>query len=106
MRFPNRTDELRVELALKIARFIGLAENLTTPIPRVTLHRRTAPTTSCPATYEPSVTVIAQGRKQVELGQNTFTYDPARYLLTSVDLPIVSRVVEASEEAPCLGAQA
>jgi len=53
-------------------------------------------------TYEPSVAVIAQGRKRVELGRRIFTYDASRYLLTSVDLPVVSRVIEASEEAPCL----
>jgi AraC-like DNA-binding protein len=48
------------------------------------------------------VTVIAQGRKRVELGRNVFIYDATRFLLTSVDLPVVSRVIEASEEAPCL----
>ncbi len=53
-------------------------------------------------TYEPGVTVIAQGRKRVELGRNIFIYDPSRFLLTSLDLPVVSRVIEASEEAPCL----
>ena len=53
-------------------------------------------------TYEPSVTVIAQGRKRVDLGRTTFIYDASRFLLTSVDLPVVSRVIEASEEAPCL----
>jgi AraC-like DNA-binding protein len=53
-------------------------------------------------TYEPSVTVIAQGRKRVELGRNVFIYDASRFLLTSVDLPVVSRVIEASEEVPCL----
>jgi AraC-like DNA-binding protein len=98
----NRAREPRTELARKIASFIGSAENLATAIPRLTLHRRTAPTDPCSATYEPSVTVIAQGRKQVELGQNTFTYDESRFLLTSVDLPIISRVVEATEQAPCL----
>jgi AraC-like DNA-binding protein len=46
--------------------------------------------------------VIAQGRKRVELGRNIFIYDASRFLLTSVDLPVVSRVIEASEEAPCL----
>ncbi len=99
---PDRLDGLRVELALKVARLIGSAENLATPIPRVTLHRRTAPTAPCPATYAPSVIVIAQGRKQVELGNKKLTYDSSRYLLTSVDLPTVSRVVEASEDLPCL----
>jgi hypothetical protein len=46
--------------------------------------------------------VVAQGKKQVKLGQNTFIYDPSRFLLTSIDLPVVSRVVEATEETPCL----
>jgi AraC-like DNA-binding protein len=43
-----------------------------------------------------------QGRKQVELGPNTFLYDGSRYLLTSLDLPVVSRVVEASSQTPYL----
>jgi AraC-type transcriptional regulator N-terminus len=49
-----------------------------------------------------SVAVVAQGRKQVELGRTTFIYDESRFLLTSVDLPVVSRVIEASEESPYL----
>jgi AraC-like DNA-binding protein len=53
-------------------------------------------------TYQPGVTVIAQGRKRVELGRNVFIYDASRFLLTSLDLPVVSRVIEASEKAPCL----
>ena len=46
--------------------------------------------------------VVAQGSKRVNLGQTTFTYDQARFLLTSIDLPIVSQVVEASEAKPLL----
>jgi AraC-like DNA-binding protein len=98
----DRARDLRTELARKVTLFIGSAEDLATAIPGLTLHRRTAPTAPCPATYEPGVTVIAQGRKQVDLGQTTFIYDESRFLLTSVDLPIISRVVEASEEVPCL----
>ncbi len=94
--------ELRTELARKIALFIGSAENRATDIQGLTLHRRTAPTAPCSMTYQPSVTVIAQGRKRVELGRNVFIYDASRFLLTSVDLPVVSRVIEASEEVPCL----
>jgi len=98
----NRERELRAELARKIASFMGSEENRATDIPGVTLHRRIAPTAPCSATYEPGVTVIAQGRKRVDLGRTTFIYGESRYLLTSVDLPIVSQIVEASEEAPCL----
>src|SRR5271157_5591612 len=98
----DRARELRSELARKIASFMGSEENRATDIPGVTLHRRTAPTAPCSMTYEPGVTVIAQGRKRVDLGGSTFMYGDGQYLLTSVDLPIVSQIVEASEQSPCL----
>src|SRR5437667_12794100 len=98
----NRARESRTELARKIASFMGSAENRATDIPGLTLHRRIAPTAPCSGTYEPGVTVIAQGRKRVDLGRTTFIFGESRYLLTSVDLPIVSQIIEASEEAPCL----
>jgi AraC-like DNA-binding protein len=94
--------QLRTELARKIALFMGSEENRATDVPGLALHRRIAPTAPCSMTYEPGVTVMAQGRKRVVLGQTTFIYGESRYLLTSVDLPIVSQIVEASEEAPCL----
>jgi AraC-like DNA-binding protein len=93
---------LRAELARKIALFMGSAEKRVTDIPGLMLVRRTAPTAPCSMTYEPSVTVIAQGRKRVDLGRTTFLYDASRFLLTAVDLPVVSRVIEASEAVPCL----
>ncbi len=99
---PDRARELRTELARKIAFFVGSAERRVTDVPGLSLHRWTAPTPPCPATYEPSVAVIAQGRKRVDLGRSTFIYDASRFLLASVDLPVISRVVEASEESPCL----
>ena len=98
----NPAVELQAELARKIALFVGPAESRATGIPGLTLYRRTSPTAPCSMTYEPSVTVIAQGRKRVELGQKIFIYDASRFLLTSVDLPVVSRVIEASEKVPCL----
>ena len=101
----NRTDlarELRAELARKIALFVGTEEKRVTEIPGLSLHRWTALTARCPVTYEPSVAVVAQGKKRVELGRNVFTYDASRFLLAAVDLPVVSRVIEASEKAPGL----
>jgi AraC-like DNA-binding protein len=98
----NRGTELTLDLASRVARLIGSAQKQATAIPRLTLLRRTAPTAACHATYEPSVIVVAQGRKEVQIGTDTLTYDSSRYLLTSVDLPTVTRVAEASEDAPCL----
>jgi AraC-like DNA-binding protein len=66
------------------------------------MHRRTAPTAPCSATYQPGVIVIAQGQKRVDLGDTSFSYGESRYLLTALDLPVVSRITEATEETPCL----
>jgi len=42
----------------------------------------------------------SEGSKQVNLGRTRFIYDTSRFLLTAVDLPIVSWVAEATEEVP------
>ena len=94
--------DLRAELARKIAWFIGTSERQITEVPGLLLVRRTAPSAPCSGTYTPSVIVVAQGSKRVDLGQMSFTYDRSRFLLTSIDLPIVSQVVEASEAKPLL----
>ena len=99
---PNPARQFRAELAGKIALLIGNEENRITRIPGVTLHRRTAPTPPCRTTYQPGIIVVAQGSKQVNLGKSSFIYDEAHYLLTAVDLPIVSWVAEATQEVPCL----
>src|ERR1700726_1042270 len=99
---PNPGHQLRPELAGRIASLIGNEENRITEIPGVTLHRRTAPTPPCRTTYQPGIIVVAQGSKHVNLGKSSFIYDEAHYLLTAVDLPIVSWVAEATPEVPCL----
>ena len=99
---PDRTRELRSELASKIALFIGSSEKLITDIPGLLLSRRTAPTAPVSATYEPSLAVVAQGRKQATLAGTTFIFDESRYLLTSLDLPVICNVIEASEDVPYL----
>src|SRR2546426_3751216 len=97
---PNRARELRSELARKIASFIGTKEKLITDVPGLLLSRRTAPTAPASATYEPSLAVVAQGRKRADLGGTTFIFDESRYLLTSLDLPVICNVIEASEDVP------
>lgn len=98
----ERSRLLRRELAEHIARWIGQEERMETAIPGVRLAQRTAPSPPCSVTYAPSVIVVAQGAKRVDLGANTFYYDSSRFLLTSLDLPALARVVEASEAEPCL----
>jgi AraC-type transcriptional regulator len=94
--------ELSAELARKIASFMGREEKRISEIPGMSLHRRTSPTPPCRATYHPGLLVVAQGSKRVNLGRTSFLYDESHFLLTAVDLPIVSWVAEASEKIPCL----
>ena len=51
----------------------------------------------------PALCVVAQGSKEILLGDHRYRYDPAHYLITTAALPITSRIIEASEERPYLG---
>ncbi|MEJ2633070.1 MAG: AraC family transcriptional regulator [Acidihalobacter sp.] len=46
---------------------------------------------------------FGQGRKRLFLGNDAYVYDAHRFLITSVDLPVVTQTVEASSEEPYLG---
>jgi len=94
--------EMRRELARKIAAHVPKAGAEATAIPGLTLYRRTAPSPCYPASYEPSLTVFVQGRKRITLGGTTYLCDDSSFLLSSVDVPVVSQIVAASEEAPLL----
>lgn len=98
----SRLVEVRTELARKIAAQIQQAGEKATAIPGFTLYRRTEPTACNPATYEPSLTVFVQGRKRINLGGTTYLCDESTFLLTSVDVPVVSQIVTASEAVPLL----
>ena len=94
-------DELRKELAHKFSEHLSVAGEKKTAIPALSLHRRTAPMACIPTTYEPSLAIFVQGRKRVNMGGVTYLCDETTFLLTSVDVPVVSQIF-ASEEAPYL----
>lgn len=73
-----------------------------TSIDRLTLIRSDWPTEEMPSVYEASLCLIAQGSKTVSLGAERFVYGAERYLLVSVDLPLVGRVIEATPDEPYL----
>lgn len=99
---PRHNAAPRGQLAAKVAALIGDAESLALAVPGLTLYRYAAPTAGLSSTYSPSIAVVAQGRKQVDLGPAQFIYDESHFLLTSLELPVTSRVIEASEERPYL----
>ena len=73
-----------------------------TSIPGVSLACSSTPTMPMPVVYEPTLCLIAQGRKQVMLGTTAYVYDATKYLVASVDLPVMGSVIEASQTAPYL----
>lgn len=92
----------RGELARKIAAHILADGTLDTAIPGLTLYRRSAPTACTSAAYEPRLIVFVQGEKRINLGKTTIVCNESTFLLTSIDLPVVSQVTKASSNAPIL----
>ncbi len=90
-------------LAKMIARWTDKPDRITTAIPGLFLFRRDEPTPPMSGMYEPSICVIAQGAKRVLLGDDSFVYDARHFLITSVHLPTVVQIIDASREKPCLG---
>jgi AraC-like DNA-binding protein len=90
------------DLAESINKALGRVASLSTEVPGLTLYRNTAPTAPNPCTYEPSLLIVPQGKKHVDLGKQSYVFGESTFLLTSIDLPIVSRVCVASVEKPYL----
>lgn len=81
----------------------GKRNQYDTPISGLRFSRWTTPTPPTSYTHNPSICLIAQGRKRVLLGEESFIYDANHFLISSVDLPIIANIIEASEEQPYLG---
>ncbi|UUM32817.1 AraC family transcriptional regulator [Vibrio japonicus] len=90
-------------LAEKIQKWTGDATQFDTAIPGLRLSRWTTPTPPTSYTHNPSICLIAQGKKRVFLGEDSYTYDANHFLISSVDLPITANIMEASEDEPYLG---
>jgi AraC-like DNA-binding protein len=90
------------ELARLIERYTEKDGIHATAIRRLFLIRSSRPTEPIHALHEPAVCLVAQGRKQVMVGQSVYVYDRAEYLVVSVDVPIVGQILEASADAPYL----
>lgn len=98
----RREQDNREELAERLSHAMT-EDGLVTVLPGVRLSRVSSPTGPIYGAAEPSFCIIAQGSKEVSVGEKLYSYDPYNYLLPTVDLPIVSRVLEASREFPYLG---
>jgi AraC-like DNA-binding protein len=92
----NRYQEI-VSIA---ARYISGDGAVQTGIDGLGISRRSTPSAPCHSSYQPCFALVIQGAKSLQLGTDTINYGAGDYLLTSLDLPVAWRVVEASSEVP------
>jgi AraC-like DNA-binding protein len=74
-----------------------------TALPRVWVIRLDGPGGELAHAVQPAaLCLIAQGAKEVRLGDERYVYDAARFMVFTTDLPVSGRVIEASPERPYL----
>jgi AraC-like DNA-binding protein len=100
----HRIEINQAEMIERISRAVP-EDGLLEAFPGVGLGRFSRPTERVYSIFKPSFCIIAQGSKQMLLGEETFRYDPGHYLISTIVLPVVANVVEASQERPYLGVQ-
>jgi AraC-like DNA-binding protein len=91
----------RAELVARMTRAIS-ADGILEVFPGVFLNRFSKLSDPVHLVFKPAFCFIAQGSKEVFLGNESYRYDPGHYLISTVTLPIISRTIEASEEKPYL----
>jgi len=101
-REAHRAQASREELVERIARAIR-QDGTVEPLQGLHLNRSSSPTELGHGVSYPAFCVIAQGSKEILLGDNRYRYDPVHYLITTAALPVAVRITEASEERPYLG---
>jgi AraC-like DNA-binding protein len=100
-READRAQANRHELTERIAQAIR-QDGTIEPLNGLHLKRSSSPSECAHSVSVPAFCVIAQGSKEVLLGSDRYQYDPMHYLLATVELPIVSQILEASQEKPYL----
>src|SRR5574341_2247630 len=100
-RDAQRVQANRDELVERIARAIR-EDGVVEPFKSIRLRRSSSPNEPLHSVSAPTFNVIAQGSKEVQLGGERYRYDAYHYCIGTVELPLVSQVVEASRERPYL----
>ena len=97
----QRVRACRTELVERIGRAIT-EDGSVEPLKGIRLNRVSSPTELAHGVSNPAFCVIAQGSKEVFLGDDRYQYDPMHYLLVTAELPVVSQITEASPDRPYL----
>lgn len=83
-----------------ILKHIPGAGNYPTSIPGVRMVRRDNPTEFLRCFYNPSCILVLQGLKHMLYGEENILYTKGQYVVSCTDIPVSSRVAEATPEEP------
>ncbi len=100
-REAQRKQANREELVERIARATS-EDGSVEPLKGLCFYRFSSPEKFSYGVHDPALCVIAQGSKEVLLGDKRYRCDSSHYLLATAELPIVTHVLEASREQPYL----
>lgn len=100
-REARRGFDCRAEFVERIMRATG-GDGVVEPLPGVHLARAARPRDGIHGVYRTALCVVAQGAKEVYIGEAVHRYDADQYLLATIELPAVSRIVRATPERPYL----
>jgi len=98
----NLVPNLQQQLARVASRWTSQQGIQSSAIDGVELIRCDQPSSCGSSVYEPSLCFVIQGTKNILLGDREITYDPLTYLASSVHLPVLGRILDASPERPYL----
>jgi AraC-like DNA-binding protein len=97
----QRAQANREEMVERIKRVVP-EDGHAQPLEGLSLFRSSVPRVHSHTLAEPCFCVIAQGSKEIMIGESVYRYDPSHYLISTVELPRFSQVTEASRERPYL----
>ena len=92
----------RRELAERIARGAQTPGDHGTAISGLHLVRYEECVQSFPALVQPALCILANGSKEVRLGDERYVYDPLNFLVVSVAMPVSGRILDATPHDPSL----
>ena len=82
---------------------VAVAEGITeTEWPGLILGRFNRPVARYPLVYTPSICVVAQGQKNVYIGEDCIVYDPLHYLIVALPMPLEAEVINIEPDKPFL----
>jgi AraC-like DNA-binding protein len=94
--------ELRSRLVSRIDAHIRADGVHATGMPGLSLYRQSTPTACNSAMYEPRLVVFVQGQKRISLGTESHICGESSFLLSTIDLPVISQVIAATPRNPLL----